>query len=144
MRTIGNEQSPRLERAKPPRLAGTFLVSGFTMAALGSSRPLIPLIALSLGASSLLIGVAAALFTAAPMLLSVPFGWWMDRTGTLPTIMLSATMIVLTALLYGVMPIFMVSITCFEQMELLQRLTQKALQAYGTGFLAGLTGSSEC
>ncbi|AHD17236.1 hypothetical protein C163_13015 [Pseudomonas sp. FGI182] len=104
MRTIDNEQSPLFEQAKSSRLAGTFLVSGFIMAALGSSRLLIPLIALSLGASSLLIGVAAALFTASPMLLSVPFGRWMDRTGTLPAVMLSATMIVLAALLYGVMP----------------------------------------
>ncbi|MEN5033111.1 MFS transporter [Pseudomonas sp. TWI929] len=104
MRTIDDEQSPRIERVKTPRLAGTFLVSGFVMAALGSSRLLIPLIALSLGASSFLIGVAAALFTAVPMLLSVPFGRWMDRTGTLPAVMLSAMMIVLAALLYGAMP----------------------------------------
>ncbi|WP_336334481.1 MFS transporter [Pseudomonas putida] len=104
MHGIDDNQATGLERARPLSLPGTFFVSGFIMAALGSSRLLVPLIAISLGASSLLIGVAGALFTAVPMLLSVPFGRWMDRAGTLPAVLFSTLMVVVAAGLYATVP----------------------------------------
>lgn len=100
-------RQPPAEVSRPAptgRMAGTLFISGWIMAALGSSRLIVPLIGLSLGAGSLLIGVAAALCTAVPMLLSVAFGRWMDRVGTLPAVLLSALMIVLAALLFWGLP----------------------------------------
>ncbi|WP_246745386.1 MFS transporter [Pseudomonas sp. PNP] len=88
----------------PVHLHGTFVISGFIMAALASSRLIVPLVAISIGASHFLMGVAGALFTAVPMLLSVPFGRWMDAVGTLPAIVFSASMVVIAAVLYGLMP----------------------------------------
>lgn len=82
------------------RLVGTLIVAGCNMAALGSSRLIVPMLALALGANAFLIGVIVALFTAAPMVLSVSFGRWMDRAGTLPAILFSALMVVLASVVF--------------------------------------------
>ncbi|MFJ4192555.1 MFS transporter [Pseudomonas sp. NPDC089534] len=97
-------QATSFSGASAARLSGTFLISGFVMAALGSSRLIVPLIAISLGAGSMLVGVIAAACTAMPMVLSVAFGRWMDRAGTLPAIGLATSMIIFASLLYWALP----------------------------------------
>lgn len=102
----------QIERYRPDRMnvrglmkfMGTLAIAGLNISALGSARLVVPLIALSLGASATLVGVIAAAFTAVPMVLSVPFGRWLDRAGTLLPIMSAALLVVAATATFWMFP----------------------------------------
>jgi len=83
-------------RARNARLLVTIVISGLNNAVIAAGRLLLPMVALSMGASTLLVGVISALFTAPPMLLSVRFGRWVDRSGALVP-MVSASLLIVAA-----------------------------------------------
>ncbi|MEN5215100.1 MFS transporter [Pseudomonas pudica] len=83
---------------------GTFIVGGLSVGGVFAARLVIPMVALSLGASTLLVGVIAAMFPAVPMLLSVQFGRWVDRVGTLRPAMAAAALMLIIPVLYAVWP----------------------------------------
>lgn len=64
------------------RLISTIFIANMNNAALAGSRLAVPLVALELGASKLMVGAITAMFTAVPMVTSVRFGRWNDRIGT--------------------------------------------------------------
>lgn len=76
------------------RLFLTIVVASLDICALAGARLLLPLIALGAGASTLFAGTLSALFSAAPMLLSVSFGRWVDRWGSLAPVRLAGCLIV--------------------------------------------------
>ncbi|MCI1025834.1 MFS transporter [Pseudomonas putida] len=102
----------QIQQYRPDRMSirdrlsfmGTLAIAGLNISALGSARLVVPLIALSLGASATLVGVIAAAFTAVPMIFSVSFGRWLDRAGTLMPIMSAALLIVGATLTFWVFP----------------------------------------
>ncbi|WP_085704687.1 MFS transporter [Pseudomonas sp. B8(2017)] len=102
----------QIQQYRPDRMSirdrinfmGTLAIAGLNISALGSARLVVPLIALSLGASATLVGVIAAAFTAAPMVFSVSFGRWLDRAGTLMPIMSAALLIVGATTTFWVFP----------------------------------------
>ncbi|MGE8065108.1 MFS transporter [Pseudomonas sp. NPDC089569] len=83
---------------------GTLAIAGLNISALGSARLVVPLIALSLGASATLVGGIAAAFTAVPMVLSVPYGRWLDRAGTLIPMISAALLIVVATVMFCLYP----------------------------------------
>lgn len=86
------------------RLFATLAIAGVVHAPLAAARLVVPMIALAMGASLALAGVISSLFTAAPVLFSLPFGRWADRTGTLRPLAFSASLVVLAALAFLLMP----------------------------------------
>lgn len=101
-----------IQRFRPSRIKvrdrliflGTLAIAGLNISALGAARLVIPLIALSLDASATLVGVIAAAFTAVPMVLSVPFGRWLDRTGTLMPMVTAALLIIAATVTFWLFP----------------------------------------
>jgi MFS transporter, DHA1 family, multidrug resistance protein len=95
---IGNNQ------VRPPRaqLPLTILIAGLNNAPLAAGRLIMPMIALSMGISTPVIGVMAALFSLAPMLFNVSFGRWVDRVGTLVPMLFSTGLILLACLLFDI------------------------------------------
>lgn len=87
-----------------PRVLATFVVGGLGVGGVFAARLVVPMVALSLGASTLLVGIIAAMFPAIPMLLSVHFGRWVDRVGTLRPAMAAAALMLMVPVLYGVSP----------------------------------------
>ncbi|MNZ68117.1 Major Facilitator Superfamily protein [compost metagenome] len=85
-------------------LIGTFLTAGLNMGAIAAGRLVIPIVAISMGTSAVMVGTIVALFTAAPMLLSVPFGRWIDRTGTLLPVVVAASLSVTAAIIFCFAP----------------------------------------
>ena len=81
----------------PATLLGTIVIGGLATGALAASRLIVPILALAMGASILLVGITAALFSAIPMLFSVPFGRWVDRRGTRTPLIFSAVLIMMAA-----------------------------------------------
>ncbi|MFS1286908.1 MFS transporter [Pseudomonas piscis] len=85
-------------------MLGTFVVGGLSVGAVFAARLVIPMVALSLGASTLLVGIIAAMFPAIPTLLSVHFGRWVDRVGTLRPALAAAALMLMAPVLYAVSP----------------------------------------
>jgi MFS transporter, DHA1 family, multidrug resistance protein len=103
-------------RTKPPsddlpptgqggQLLATILIASFATSPLTIARLILPLIALGMGASTMFVGVMGSLFTVAPMLSSVRFGRWVDRTGTLVPILCSCSLILLGSVLFLLVPV---------------------------------------
>lgn len=67
----------------PGRFVVTLFIGCMMNAPLMAARLVLPLIAALMGGSPAFVGVIASLFTAAPIFLNVPFGRWVDRSGTL-------------------------------------------------------------
>ncbi|MCW2239826.1 MFS transporter [Azospirillum canadense] len=86
------------------RLLPTILIAGFASVPLGTARLILPTIALAMGAGPVFAGVMGALFTVPSMLLSVPFGRWVDRTGTLAPIVFACLLTVLGSVLFLLAP----------------------------------------
>lgn len=76
------------------RLGITILVASLDVFALAGARLLLPLIALSAGTTTLFAGILSALFSAGPMLLSVSFGRWVDRSGSLAPVRIAGWLVV--------------------------------------------------
>jgi MFS transporter, DHA1 family, multidrug resistance protein len=85
-------------------LVGTIVLASMGNAALSAARLVVPVAALAMGASVELIGIAAALFTAFPMLFSVAFGQWVDKSGPFVPFIFSAAMIVLAGAVVIIVP----------------------------------------
>lgn len=83
---------------------GTCLIAGLNLGALTAARFILPLVALSMGASGSLVGVIASVFTAIPMVFSVSFGRWVDRAGTLVPMLFAAGMVVVAAIAFWIVP----------------------------------------
>lgn len=96
--------SRRLKANGLANFTGTFVIAGLNMAAMFAARLVVPMLALSMGASSTLVGATAAMFTAVPMFLSVSFGRWLDRSGTLLPIVFSTSLIILAANVFWIVP----------------------------------------
>lgn len=86
------------------RLVATLAIAGIVHAPLAAARLVLPMIALAMGASLALAGVISALFTAAPVLFSLSFGRWADRSGTLRPLVFSAVLTILAALAFLLAP----------------------------------------
>lgn len=84
------------------RLMGTILIAGLNNAPLAGARLVMPMIALSLGVATPMIGVMAALFSLAPMIFNVGFGRWVDRAGTRTPILFSTSLILLACLMFEI------------------------------------------
>lgn len=82
----------------------TILIASLDNGALAAGRLVLPLVALQVGAGAALVGVMSGLFTALPMVFSVRFGRWVDRTGTLVPILFASLLIVASSLLFMVFP----------------------------------------
>ena len=82
----------------------TILVAAFASVPLGTARLILPSIALSMGAGPVFAGIMGALFTVPSMILSVPFGRWVDRAGTLLPIVCACSLTVLGSLLFVLAP----------------------------------------
>ena len=76
-------------------LLWTIVIASMANAALAAARLVVPIFALALGASVELVGITVALFTAIPTFFSVPFGRWVDRSGTFSPLVFSAVLIAL-------------------------------------------------
>ncbi|MDZ3992237.1 hypothetical protein PspTeo4_15840 [Pseudomonas sp. Teo4] len=83
---------------------GTCTVAGLNLASMFAARLVVPLLALSMGASALFVGATAAMFTAVPMLFSLGFGRWLDRVGTLWPMAFAASLAVVAALVFMLIP----------------------------------------
>lgn len=99
------DEEPR-KGPRPPhiRLPATILVAGLNNAPLAGARLVLPMIALSMGISTAMVGFMASLFTLAPMFMTVAFGRWVDRAGTLVPILFSTGLILLACALYEIFP----------------------------------------
>lgn len=104
MGQIESSAVPALKSESVAYFFGTFTVAGLNMATLSAARLVIPLIALSMGAGASMVGTIAALFTAFPMLLSVSFGRWLDRVGTLIPMVFAGGLSVCAAVMFWVAP----------------------------------------
>jgi DHA1 family multidrug resistance protein-like MFS transporter len=104
MRQTDWQLQRRTKSGRLPDFIGTFVIAGLNISALGAARLVLPLIALSMGASAVLAGAIAASFTVAPMLLSIPYGRWVDRVGTLLPIIGAALFIVVAAVIFWLSP----------------------------------------
>jgi len=87
------------------RLLATILIASFATSPLTIARLILPLIALGMGASTMFVGVMGSLFTVAPMLSSVRFGRWVDRTGTLVPILCSCFLILVGSVIFLLVPV---------------------------------------
>lgn len=76
-------------------LGVTILIAACANSALAAARLLLPIVALGMGATGFFVGIMSALFAAAPMIFSVRFGRWVDRSGT------RRPMLLATALIFG-------------------------------------------
>ena len=85
-------------------MLATFAVGGLSVGGVFAARLVIPMVALSLGASTLLVGIIAAMFPAIPMLLSVHFGRWVDRVGTRRPALVAAALMLAVPLIFAVFP----------------------------------------
>jgi MFS family permease len=94
----------RLEDAASLKLFFTILISSLNNGALAAGRLVLPMIALSMGASNILAGILSGLFTAVPMIFSVRFGRWVDRSGTLFPIIFSSALILASCLVFLIIP----------------------------------------
>lgn len=88
----------------PAKLWLTILIASLDNGALAAGRLVLPLVALNVGASNALVGLMSGLFTAVPMLLSVRFGRWVDRTGTLVPMLCASALIAASGLLFIALP----------------------------------------
>lgn len=82
----------------------TILIASLDNGALAAGRLVLPLVALSVGASSALVGVMSGVFTAMPMLFSVRFGRWVDQTGTLVPMLFASSLIAASSLFFVLAP----------------------------------------
>lgn len=72
--------------------------------ALAAARLIIPLVGLGLGASTFLVGLISSLITLAPMLLSIRYGRWVDRIGSLVPMLFGTSLVVSSSLIFLAMP----------------------------------------
>lgn len=95
------EVAPR-DFHRPPRgqLLVTIMIAGLNNAPLAGARLVMPMMALAMGVGTPVIGLMAALFSLAPMLLNVRFGRWVDRAGTWAPILFSTGLILLACLMF--------------------------------------------
>lgn len=77
----------------------TVLIGCLNNAPLMSARLILPMIAMSMGASPSFVGIIASLFTAVPIAFNVAFGRWVDRSGTLLPMILASSIIGFASLL---------------------------------------------
>ncbi|SFY44403.1 Predicted arabinose efflux permease, MFS family [Paracoccus pantotrophus] len=98
------EQDGKARHGDGLLLVDTILISGLNNATLASARLVLPMIALGLHVGTAQVGIMAALFTLVPMIFSVGFGRWVDRTGTLVPILSASGLILLASLLFEVFP----------------------------------------
>lgn len=101
---IRQPSGPGSETESQARLLATILIANLHNAVLAGSRLVMPIIALDLGAGKALVGLIAALFTAAPMLISVRFGKWADTSGTLAPMIVCAAVILVACTLMVALP----------------------------------------
>lgn len=73
-------------------------------APLGTSRLVLPLVAISLGAGTLQVGIIISVMTALPIFFAVSFGRWADRVGTLIPFAVSGGIVILAGILFVVFP----------------------------------------
>lgn len=85
-------------------LIHTILIAGSNNAPLAAARLVLPMIALTMGAGAQLVGILAALFSAAPIFFNVAVGRWADRSGTFGPILFSALLIVGASALFLLAP----------------------------------------
>lgn len=90
--------------ARPGRLPATILIAGLNNAPLAGARLVLPMIALSMGVGTALVGLMASLFTLAPMFMTVAFGRWVDRAGPQVPILFSTTLILAACLVFEAVP----------------------------------------
>lgn len=86
------------------RLVSTIVIGNLHNGSLAAGRLTLPLILLDMGGSKMLVGILGSLFTAIPMLMTVRFGRWIDRAGTLTPIVLCIALLVAPGLLMLVRP----------------------------------------
>lgn len=85
-------------------LAITIVMAALANSALAGARLLLPIMAFGMGATALFVGLMSALFAASPMLLSVSFGRWVDRKGTLRPMLLGVALIACAGLPFLIWP----------------------------------------
>lgn len=100
--TMTNTHPP--DGRRTAKLFATILIAGLNTSTLSAGRLVLPMIALGMGASTLLVGVMSSLFSALPMVLSIRFGRWVDRAGTLIPAVFSGALIVIASLIFLMLP----------------------------------------
>jgi len=95
VRTAGSN-ADRADRPAWVWLAGPLGLTLLAQAAVYATRPAGTYRALDLGASGASLGVVVASFAVLPLLCAVPLGWWMDRWGERPFLLLGTVLVAAT------------------------------------------------